>query len=66
MNEVAEEASKVSWKRACHTLLLQNIGVGTGVLALYVLARYQDSISFGWRIHPFQQYCLQNIFLKFI
>jgi zinc transporter 14 len=47
MNEVAEEASKVSWKRACHTLLLQNIGVGTGVLALYVLARYQDSINFG-------------------
>jgi len=47
MNEVAEEASKVSWKRACQTLLLQNIGMGTGVLALYVLARYQDSISFG-------------------
>jgi hypothetical protein len=40
--------------------------MGTGVLALYVLARYQDNISFGWRIHPFQHYCLQNIYLKFI
>jgi hypothetical protein len=47
MNEVAEEASKVSWKKACYTLLLQNIGMGIGVLALYVLARYQDSITFG-------------------
>lgn len=66
MNEVAEEASRVSWKKACHTLLLQNIGMGIGVLALYVLARYQDSINFGWRIHLFQLYYLQNIYLKFI
>jgi hypothetical protein len=47
MNEVAEEASKVSLKKAFHTLLLQNIGMGTGIFALYVLARYQDSINFG-------------------
>jgi hypothetical protein len=47
MNEVAEEASKVSLKKGFHTLLLQNIGMSIGVLALYCLARYQDSISFG-------------------
>ncbi|PNF22333.1 Zinc transporter ZIP14 [Cryptotermes secundus] len=47
MNEVAEEASKVSLKKAFQTLLLQNIGMGIGVLALYILARYQDSINFG-------------------
>jgi hypothetical protein len=40
--------------------------MGIGVLALYVLARYQDSINFGWRIHLFQLYYLQNIYLKFI
>ncbi|XP_021922760.1 zinc transporter ZIP14-like isoform X2 [Zootermopsis nevadensis] len=47
MNEVAEEASKVSLKKAFHTLFLQNVGMGIGILALYVLARYQDSINFG-------------------
>jgi hypothetical protein len=47
MNEVAEEASKVSLKKAFHTLFLQNIGMGIGILALYILARYQDSINFG-------------------
>lgn len=45
MNEVAEEASKVSISSALFTLLLQNIGMGTGVLVLYLLARYQDSFS---------------------
>lgn len=46
MNEVAEEASKVSISSAFFTLLLQNIGMGTGVVVLYLLARYQDSFSF--------------------
>jgi hypothetical protein len=47
-------------------LLLQNIGMGIGVLALYILARYQDSISFGWRIKLCQDSCSQNIFLKLV
>lgn len=47
MNEVAEEASKVSWKKALQTLLLQNVGMLTGVTVLYMLARYQDHINFS-------------------
>ncbi|XP_054279905.1 metal cation symporter ZIP14-like [Macrosteles quadrilineatus] len=46
MNEVAEEASKKSVGSALWTLLLQNLGMGTGVLVLYLLARYQDYIDF--------------------
>jgi hypothetical protein len=47
-------------------LLLQNIGMGIGVLALYILARYQDSINFGWRIELCHDSCSQNIFLKLV
>lgn len=47
MNEVAEEASKLSVGSALFTLLLQNLGMGTGVLVLYLLARYQDYIDFS-------------------
>ncbi|KAG8238878.1 hypothetical protein J437_LFUL018750 [Ladona fulva] len=46
MNEVAEEASKISAKKAFQTLLLQNVGMGLGVCTLYILALYQDSIDF--------------------
>jgi len=46
MNEVAEEASKQSVSSALWTLLLQNLGMGTGVLVLYLLARYQNYIDF--------------------
>lgn len=65
MNEVAEEASKVSLKKAFHTLFLQNIGMGIGILALYILARYQDSINFGWRFQLWQDPFPQNFCLKF-
>lgn len=47
MNEVAEEASKVSWRNALYTLFLQNVGMLTGVTVLYLLARYQDHINFS-------------------
>ncbi|KAJ1525718.1 hypothetical protein ONE63_008928 [Megalurothrips usitatus] len=47
MNEVAEEASKVSWQKALQTLFLQNVGMLTGVSVLYLLARYQDHINFS-------------------
>lgn len=47
MNEVAEEASKVSWQKAVQTLFLQNLGMLTGVTVLYLLARYQDHIIFS-------------------
>lgn len=46
MNEVAEEASRKGVRSAISTLLLQNLGLGTGVTVLYLLARYQDSLSF--------------------
>lgn len=46
LNAAAEEASKVSWKKAVKTLTLQNIGLVIGVVALYTLARFQDSITF--------------------
>lgn len=47
MNEVAEEASKVSWQKAVQTLFLQNVGMLSGVTVLYMLARYQDHINFS-------------------
>lgn len=47
MNEVAEEASKVSWQKAVQTLFLQNVGMLTGVTVLYLLARYQNHINFS-------------------
>lgn len=47
MNEVAEEASKVSWQKAVQTLILQNVGMLSGVTVLYMLARYQDHITFS-------------------
>lgn len=47
MNEVAEEASRRSVPSALKILLLQNIGILTGVGALFALAKYQDQIRFG-------------------
>ena len=46
MNEVAEEASRESVPAALRVLALQNLGILTGVGALYVLAKYQDQIRF--------------------
>lgn len=46
MNEVAEEASRESVPQALEVLILQNIGILSGVGALYLLARFQDQIRF--------------------
>lgn len=46
MNEVAEEASRESVSQALKVLTLQNIGILSGVGALYLLARFQDQIRF--------------------
>lgn len=48
MNEIAEEASRESVTQALKILLLQNVGIIFGVLALYFLAKYQDLIRFVW------------------
>lgn len=47
MNEVAEEASKESVAGGLRILFLQNLGILSGVAALYLLAKYQDQIRFG-------------------
>lgn len=46
MNEIAEETSKVSVKKGLITLLLQNLGLFSGISALFLLALYQDSFQF--------------------
>jgi hypothetical protein len=46
MNEVAEEASRESVPQALKVLTLQNIGILSGVGALYLLAKFQDQIRF--------------------
>lgn len=47
MNEIAQETSKISVKHGLITILLQNIGLFTGITALYLLALYQDSFQFS-------------------
>ena len=46
MNELAEEASRESVPQALKVLALQNIGILSGVGALYLLAKFQDQIRF--------------------
>lgn len=46
MNEIAEETSKISVRKGLWVLFLQNIGMFTGITALFILAKYQDNIQF--------------------
>jgi len=46
MNEIAEETSKISLKKGMWVLFLQNIGMFVGIMALFLLAKYQDNIHF--------------------
>lgn len=46
MNEIAEETSKVSVWKGVKVLILQNLGLFTGITVLYVLAKYQENIQF--------------------
>ena len=47
MNESVETASKTSTRSALGIFFLQNIGMLTGIVCLYTLARFQDDIQFG-------------------
>ncbi|CAG7785223.1 unnamed protein product [Allacma fusca] len=46
MNEIAEETSKLSVMKGLKVLVLQNLGLFTGITILFVLAKYQDNIQF--------------------
>ena len=45
MNEISEETSKLSVSKGLKVLLLQNIGLFSGITILFVLAKYQDDIK---------------------
>ena len=53
MNATMDQMSKVSVKKAMLVFLLQNIGIMSGIVSLFVLAKFQDDIqiqlwSFFW------------------
>lgn len=45
LNETVEVASRTSVKKALQTFCLQNIGILTGIVCLFTLARFQDDIQ---------------------
>eukprot|EP00092_Neocalanus_flemingeri_P078687 GFUD01097926.1.p1 GENE.GFUD01097926.1~~GFUD01097926.1.p1 ORF type:complete len:490 (+),score=90.16 GFUD01097926.1:171-1640(+) len=47
LNETVEVASRTSVKKAIGTFCLQNVGILTGIVCLYTLARWQDDIQIG-------------------
>jgi len=47
LNEAVEVASRRSVAEAATVFLLQNLGVLVGIISLFTLALYQDSINFG-------------------
>jgi len=47
LNETVEVASRTSVKKAVGTFCLQNVGILTGIVCLYTLARFQDDIQIG-------------------
>jgi len=47
LNESVEVASRTSVKKAMGTFGLQNVGILTGIVCLYTLARFQDDIQIG-------------------
>lgn len=47
LNETVEVASRTSVKKAVQTFFLQNVGILTGIVCLFVLARFQDDIQIG-------------------
>ena len=44
MNATMDAMSKVGVKEAVKVFLLQNIGIMSGIVSLFVLARFQDDI----------------------
>merc|ERR1719339_316484 len=45
LNETVEVASRTSVKKAVQTFCLQNLGILTGIVCLFTLARFQDDIQ---------------------
>ena len=45
MNSTMDQLSKVGVKKALLVFLLQNIGILSGIVSLFVLAKYQDDIQ---------------------
>ena len=45
MNATMDQMSKVSVKKAMLVFLLQNIGIMSGIVSLFVLAKFQDDIQ---------------------
>jgi hypothetical protein len=45
MNSTMDQLSKVGVKKALLVFLLQNIGILTGIVSLFVLAKFQDDIQ---------------------
>jgi len=47
LNETVEVASRTSVEKAVKIFCLQNIGIITGIVCLFILARFQDDIQIG-------------------
>ena len=47
LTAAVETASKHSVRRTMHVLLLQNLGILSGILCLFLLAKYSEYIHFG-------------------
>ena len=47
LNETVEVASRTSVEKAVKVFCLQNIGIITGIVCLFTLARFQDDIQIG-------------------
>jgi zinc transporter 14 len=47
LNETVEVASRTSVGKAVRVFCLQNVGILTGIVSLFILARFQDDIQIG-------------------
>ena len=45
MNSTMDQLSKVGVRKALLIFLLQNIGILTGIVSLFILAKFQDDIQ---------------------
>lgn len=48
MNETADKQTEVSLASGAFTFFLQNVGMLTGILSLFFLAKYQDDMYVDW------------------
>ncbi len=45
MNATMDALSKIGVKRAIKVFFLQNVGIMSGIVSLFVLAKFQDDIQ---------------------